>query len=193
MYFKVLIFKICWNMENACFHILGYWKHHAVYLCICISVLLLLHHAFCIFVTGQHQVEKVWFHILGSKAPCGQFDSNDWCVLTHKEFPCRQNTAQSRSVELLFYCSYVDDNLRCVVLWICVFVFFVYLCFCVFFFVYLSPTLLLQMLIWGMLEASCAVDSMWRKRVKTKQYTMLTSTFLNTDKRTVQRYALTHQ
>ena len=107
-----------------------YWKHHAVYLCICISVLLLLHHAFCIFVTGQHQVEKVWFHILGSKAPCGQFDSNDRCVLTHKEFPCRQNTEQSRSVQLLFYCSYVDDNLRCVVLCICVFVYF--LCICVF-------------------------------------------------------------
>ena len=172
MYFKVLIFVGTWKMLVSIFL---HWKHHAVYLCICISVLLLLHHAFCIFVTGQHQVEKVWFHILGSKAPCGQFDSNDWCVLTHKEFPCRQNTAQSRSVELLFYCSYVDDNLRCVVLCICVF--------CVF--VYLSPTLLLQMLIWGMLEASCAVDSMWRKRVKTKQYTMLTSTLHNTAKRRI--------
>ena len=55
------------------------------------------------------QKERTWFHILGSKAACGQFDSSDWSVLTHEEFPCADKMLCGCTI---FYSSLADENLR---------------------------------------------------------------------------------
>ena len=56
---------------------------------------------------------RSFIHILGSEAFCGQFDSLDWSVLTHKEFPgshkilCCKNTSSKYKL----YTSVGDDDL----------------------------------------------------------------------------------